>query len=273
MASGLAEKRGRPGLSNRQLSELAGIRKHKIALDDRYFYDNFKGRPLISKSNGAGAATGTAADVNIMWTGKNMWEYFIVGTQTIVAPTIGTGGLNICLDNGDTGSEGAEYTLGVTAQSQAAYTVGTDAFYLKCKFKIEDQSGMTSMYVGFRLAEGYQAAIASYDTYGAIGMTRVNASTTGDIKIASELDGDANAVVDTTMDFVENTFYTFGVYVSKGGAFSYSVDGVAPTVTEELVATAGDVLVPFIVYLDHTDTPSAVTVAEFECGLLDANVR
>lgn len=273
MASGLAEKRRGPGLKDRHFSDTAGIRRHKIAMDDRFFYDNFKGEPLCVKKTGAGAATGTAADINLCYTGKNIWEYFIIGTQTIVAPRIGTGGLNLTLDNGDTGSEGAEYSLGVTAQSPAAFTVGTDAFYLKFKMRIEDQSGMLTAYVGFRLAEASAAAVASYNTYGCIGMNRVNAATTGDIVIASELDGDANAVVDTTMDFVEATDYTFGVYVDKGGNFTYTVDGVAPTVTEALQATAGDVLVPFIHYVDHSDTPGVFLAKEFECGLIDANVR
>lgn len=273
MANGLAEVRRGAGLKDRHFSDTAGIRRHKLALDDRFFYDNFKGRPLCVKSDGAGAATGTATNLNLCNTGKNTFEYFIIGTQTIVAPTITTGGLNICLDDGDTGSEGAEYTLGVTAQSPAAYTVGTDAFYMKYKIKVEDQSGITNLFGGFRLVEAYQAAIAGYNTYGAIGMKRVNASTTGDVYIASELDGDAGADLDTTNDFVENTFYTFGVYVSKGGDITYTIDGVAPTTTRAEQATAGDVMVPFIRYLDHTDTPGVITLAEFECGLLDANVR
>ena len=272
MASGLAEIRRGPGLKDRHFSDTAGIRKHKLNLADRYFYEDFKGGlPLVAASIGAGAATTTG--VNVLQTSKNLFELSVVGTQTVCYPTLAATGYDFKGDDGATGSEGFELSLGVTASSQAAYTVGTDAFYMKFKVSIADQSGMASMYCGFRLAEAYQAAIASYNTYGAIGMTRVNAATTGDIKIASELDGDANAVVDTTMDFVEGTAYTFGVYVDLGGNFTYTVDGVTPTTTEPNQATAGDVLVPFIITLDHTDTPGATIFREFECGLIDQNVR
>mgnify|MGYP001575098934 CR=1 FL=1 len=273
MASGLAEIRRGPGLKDRHFSDTAGIRKHKLALNDRYFYDNFKGRPLCAKTNGAGAATGTAGDENVCYTGKNCFEYFIIGTQTVVAPVIGASGLDIKLDDGAAGADGAEFSLGITAQSPAAYTVGTDEFYLKLKVKVTDQSGLATFFTGFRLAEAGQAAITGYDTYGAIGYKRVNAATTGDVYIASELDGDANADVDTTNDFVEGTSYTFGVYVDKGGNFTYTIDGVAPTTTEKLQATSGDVMVPFFRFTDHTDTPGAVLIEEFECGLIDANVR
>ena len=105
MSSGLSEVRGGRGIKDRQISSTAGIRKHKLALNDRYFYDNFKGRPLCAKSDGAGAATGTAADLNLCNTGKNIFEYFIIGIQTVVALVIGVGGLDIKLDDGAAGAE------------------------------------------------------------------------------------------------------------------------------------------------------------------------
>jgi hypothetical protein len=271
MANGLAEIRRGPGLKDRHLGPTAGIRKHKLALDDRFFYDNFKGVPQCSCDDGGGIATTTG--VNLMNTGKNLFEYRMIGTQTVVFPSVGTGGLDFKLDDGAAGGDGAEVGLGITAQSRAAYTVGTDAFYLKFKFLVTDQSGMLTFYTGFRLAEAYQDAVASYDTYGCIGLNRVNASASADIKIASELDGDASAVVDTTDNYTEATNLTLGVYVDLGGNFTYSINGAAPTVTKALKATAGDVLVPFIHFVDHTDTPGATLFKEFECGLLDANVR
>jgi hypothetical protein len=273
MANGLAVIRRGSGLKDFHLSDVAGIRRHKIAHDDRYFYDNFKGRPLCAKTNGAGAATGTAGDTNQMYTGKNVFEYFIIGTQTVVAPVVGTGGLDIKFDDGATGGDGVEFSLGITSQAPAAYVVGTDEFYMKIKVNVADQSGLAQFFAGFRLAEAYQAAITGYDTYGAIGYKRVNASTTGDIYIASELDGDASADVDTTDDFVEGTDYTFEVRVDKGGNFKFFVNGALPSTTKTLQATSGDVLVPFFRQVDHADTPGATLIKEFECGLLDANVR
>jgi hypothetical protein len=144
---------------------------------------------------------------------------------------------------------------------------------MKIKVNVTDQSGLTNFFAGFRLAEAYQAAITGYDTYGAIGYKRVNASTTGDVYIASELDGDAAADVDTTEDFVEGTDYTFGIFVDKGGLVRYTYQGRAPATTVTKYMTSGDVMVPFFRFVDHTDTPGAVLIKEFECGLQDANVR
>lgn len=276
MASGLAEKRqgkGNAGIKDRAISPTAGIKPYKINKAYRYFYDDFKGRPLCAKANGAGAATGTAADTNLCFTGKNTWEYFIIGTQTVVAPVIGTGGLDVKLDDGAAGGDGAEFSLGITAQSPAAFTIGTDAFYLKLKFSIADQSGMLTFYTGFRLAEAGQAAVSGYDTYGLIGLNRVNASTTAKIVIADELDADAGAVVDTTNTYVEGDDLTLGVYVDKGGTFTYTINGAAPTTVATLKGTSGDVMVPVIHFVDHGDTPGATLLKEFECGLLEANVR
>ncbi len=274
MANGLAEKRGRghDGIKNRNLSNTAGIRLHKLNLSDRFLYEDFKGtQPIVVADVGAGA--GTTTTTNLIHTGSNLFECNVVGTQTVFYPTLGTGGYDFKGDDGATGSEGFELTAGITAQSRMAFTAGTDAFYMKFKFSVADQSGMASMYCGFRLAEAYQAAIASYDTYGAIGLNRVNASAVAKIVIADELDADAGAVVDTTNTYTETDDLTLGVYVAKDGTFSYTINGAAPTVTATLKATAGDVLIPFICTLDHTDTPGATIFKELEIGLIDANVR
>ena len=272
MASGLAEIRRGAGLKNRHFSDTAGLRVHKLALDDRFVYENFKGGlPSLVADLGGGAATTTG--INVLNTGKNQFELAVIGTQTVMYPALGTGGYDFKGDDGAAGSDGFELTCGVTAQSKMAFTVGTDEFYLKFKFSVADQSGMASLYAGFRLAEAYQASIAGYDTYGAIGINRVNAATAADIVIADELDGDAGAVVDTTDNYTEGDNLTLGVYVDLGGNFRYTINGVAPTTTQAFQATAADVLVPFIIMIDHTDTPGATIFKEFECGLIDANVR
>ena len=273
MATGLAEIRRGPGLKDRHFSDTAGLRLHKLNQADRFMYEDFKGgMPMLTADIGGGAATTTG--INVLQTaGRNLFELAPIGTQTVMYPALGTGGMDFKGDDGAAGSDGFELTCGITAQSRMAFTAGTDAFYTKFKFSVADQSGMAVMYVGFRLAEAYQATIGGYDTYGAIGINRVNAATAADIVIADELDADAGAVVDTTDNYTEGDDLTLGVYVDAGGNFRYTINGAAPTTTQAFRATAGDVLVPFILTLDHTDTPGATLFKEWEVGLLDANVR
>lgn len=272
MANGLAEKRAGAGLKNRHLSNSAGIRRHKLQLNDRFMYEDFKGtQPIVVADVGAGAATTTTT--NLLLTNSNQFELAVIGTQTLMTPTLGTGGMDFKGDDGAAGSDGFELTCGITAQSRMAFTVGTDACYTKFKWSIADQSGMASLYVGFRVVEAYQATMAAYDTYASIGLNRVNAATTGKIVICAELNADAGAVVDTTNTYLEGDNCTLGVYVDKGGNVLYTINGVAPTVTDPLQFDSGDVIVPFIQTLDHADTPGATLFKEWEAGLLDANVR
>lgn len=269
----LAEVRRGPGIKDRQISPTAGIKPHKLDPSYRFFYDDFKGRPLCAKANGAGACTGTQDDVNLLYTGKNTFEYAIIGTQTVVAPVIGTGGLDFKLDDGAAGSDGAEVTLGITDQSPAAFTVGTDACFVRLKFSIVDQSGMAEFRVGFRKAQAYTHVLNTYTDFATIGFARTNASTTTDIKTVTDLNDAGETTTDTTNDYTENTTVTLEVLVTAGGAVTYKIDGVAPLVTVPFTFDNGDVIVPFIFFIDHTDTPGATLFKEFTCGMLEANVR
>ena len=124
-------------------------------------FEEFRSAPLLAGKAG-GAATGTAGDENIMCIGDSMFEYHILGTQTILGPQLVAAGLDIGMDQ--TANDGVEITQGILARQKHAFTVGTDgAFYLKVKFTIADVSGTDDCAVGFRKAEAYQANIDDYD--------------------------------------------------------------------------------------------------------------
>lgn len=227
--------------------------------DTRNLYENFKVNP-VTALKGGGAAGGTATNVNVMSLGKNMFEYHIIGTQTITAPTLTTGGLLAGLD--DANGDGVEYTNGITADSPVAFTVGTDACFFRCKFSVADVSGAGECAVGFRTVEAYQAAIDDYNNMAVLNMQG------GAINIETIDDNAATTTTDTTNTWADGETHTFEVRVSAARAVTYLIDGAAPTVTAAFTWDANDVIVPFFHMKNTTDTAGNIILKEWEVGLL-----
>jgi hypothetical protein len=275
VASGLAEKRkgkGNSGIKDRAVSDTAGIKPYKLNQAYRYAYEDFKmASPLCVADLGGGAATGTQDDVNLLITPKNIWEYAIIGTQTIVAPIQNAAGLDIKFD--DANNDGVEFTLGNHANAPLVFTAGTDAFYAKLKYQITHQSGAAEFRFGFRKVQTYTHVLNTYTDFACIGHARTNASATTDIKTVTDNDDAGETTTDSTLDYTEATDVTLGVYVNKGGWVTYTVDGRLVTAAPAFQFDAGDSIIPFIFLITHTDTANAVILKEFECGLAEANVR
>jgi hypothetical protein len=229
-------------------------------LDDDHTQENFVQGPMC-QVRGGGAATGTAGDENQMNMGLNLFEYHILGTQTIVAPVPDALGLNVGLDQ--TENDGAEFTMGIDAGAKHAFTVGTTpAFYAKASFKIPNVSGTDDFAFGFRKAEVYQANLDDYDEAACLNVI------SGDIKIETILNGGGTTTTDTTDNWADNESHSLEVYVSLAGAVTYKIDGAAPTTTAAFSFDATEVVVPFFYYL-HAAAPvaGAIIWKSFECGL------
>lgn len=265
MANGLAEVRRGSGLKNRHISGTAGIQPYKLDLSYKYAYDDFRFNPACVADAGGGAATGTTGDVNVMNTGGNLFEYHIKGTQTLVAPVLETDGLEVALDKTD--NDGVEYTLGITSRSRFAFTAGTHAFYAKLKFKIADVSGTDDCAFGFRKAEAYQAAIDNYDEMACLNVI------SGNINIETILNNGSTTTTDTTDNWADGESHTLGVFVDLAGKVRYEIDGVEPTTTASFTFDSAEVVVPFFYFLQATTSPGKVHFQEFECGLLEADLR
>lgn len=261
----LSSVRGGRGLKDRHLSETAGIRPYKIDQGYKFAYDDFSSR--VGTVLATGAATGGATgNVNLMNSRDLLWEYHVKGAgQTITTPVLEASGLDISLDQTD--DEGAEYTLGITSRARTAFTVGTDEFYATMKFKIADVSGTDDCAFGFRKAEAYQANVDDYDEMAALNVIL------GAIKIETILNNAATTTTDTTNTWADAATKTLGVFVDLGGNVRYEIDGVAPTTTATFKFDAAEVVVPFFFFLQATTSPGKVHLVEFNCGLLDADVR
>lgn len=221
----------------------------------------FDSTPLCVKKVGAGAATGTTGDENLCMMQGATFEYHVLGTQTIIAPSLGTYGLDIVQD--ETENDGVEYCLGINANNRGVFTVGTSgAFFARMKFYIDDVSGTDDCAFGLRKVEAYQANIDDYDEMAAMNVI------SGDIKIETILNGGATTTTDTTDNWADGAIHELAVYVSSAGVVTYKIDGRAPTTTAAFTFDDGEVVVPFFYLLAAADPEvAAVELIEFECGL------
>jgi len=217
-------------------------------------------RPIASISGAGGAATGTAGDENmLMWPGLTL-EYHILGTQTIVFPSMTTTGLDIgSLDQ--TANDGLELCPGINSDHDQRFVVGTDApFYAEAKIKVADVSGTDDLAFGFRKVEAYQANIDDYDEMAVLNVI------SGDINIETILNGAATTTTDTTDNLADAGTVSLKVLVSAAGVVTYQIDGAAPTTTAAFTFDDAEVLVPFLYFLQDTDIAGTVELIHWEAG-------
>lgn len=215
-------------------------------------------RPICVKSIGAGAATGTAGDINLIAWPSLQWEYAIKGTQTIVAPDMTTVGLDIgSMDQ--TADDGIELSPGQVSTHDWSFTIGTSpAFYFSMKFKLGTVAATDDCAIGFRKQAAYTANIDDYTDFAVLNVI------TGDIKIETALNNAATTTTDTTQNWADAETHTLAVYVSSAGVVTYKIDGSAPTTTAAFTFDTGDIVVPFMFFLQHTGLTTAPLI-EMEC--------
>ena len=228
-------------------------------MDSSRMFDSFNVQP-VSAAIGGGAATGSAGDENVLIEGLNSYTYHILGTQTILAPQLGAAGLDINMDQ--TANDGVEIVPGtITSLSRYASTVGTDAtFEFRVKFSIADVSGTDDCAVGFRKAEAFQAGIDDYDEMACLNVI------SGDINIQTILNNAATVTTDTTDNWADLATHELKIRVNKSGSVQYFIDGVLPTVNANFSFDAGEVVIPFIYFLNDADVAGAVQLQELEVG-------
>jgi hypothetical protein len=226
--------------------------------DIQCFFDT---TPLSVKKIGAGACTGTAGDENLCLIGDVCWERHVLGTQTVIAPSLGTKGLNVIQDTTD--NDGNEYCLGIAAINRGVFTVGTDAaFSAKMTFYIDDVSGTDDCAFGFRKVEAYQANIDDYDEMAALNVI------SGDIKVETILNGGATTTTDTTQNWADGETHTLEIKVSSAGVVTFFIDGMPPTTTATFTFDDGEVIVPFFYQIEANAAQAvAIELIDFKCGL------
>ena len=240
----------------------------------RYGYETFSGLPFCwSDVDGFGNPVGTAARVNGLNTGQNNWSWFIIGTQTIVVPATTTDGFyDFGLDQ--TVAEGTELVPGgnpdkATTGGNAPYhyTIGTDACFFRLVFSAEDVSG-ADVTVGLRRVEAFNATRDDYLDLAALRVLGDSTSAAGDISTETILNNGTTTSTSSTDTLADGTAVEFLVKASATGVVTFAVNGVAPSTTQAFTFDDGDIVVPFIHFLNTTDVGGEFKLRRAEWGLL-----
>lgn len=228
--------------------------------DQKYFEDEFEFQPITAKVGG-GAATGTAGDNNVLYTKFNAWEWNVIGTQTILAPSNDAFGLNLVQDN--TAGDGIELTMGQTALTPASYIIGTNpAFFLECEFKVQDVSGVNPLIIGFRKVQAFDATLSNYTDFVALGIVGTAAKYQTETQI-----GSAGVVTtDTTQTATDGAIFRLKIMVSSSGVVTYQINDADPTVVAAYTFTNGLQVIPFIRVVEAADVTTQASIDYFAMG-------
>jgi hypothetical protein len=237
---------------------------HKLAAnvyskDAQFVQEFFDKNFVIQGLLGAAPATTTSV-TNKFLTPYGLLNHVNIGTQTIVAPSIGATGL--LTDQDVTTGDGAQYSPSLLANNEQEFVVGKSAFMAVFGFTMTAVTGANT-YFGFRKKEAFQLDYNNYNDLVTIGTT----DTSGKVSTNGIL-GNA-ATVTTTSASVSAVNSVRSVYIVKvdiNGVATCYVDGVAFPVysagTTALVFPAGTVLVPFFQTTQITGTASVGLIDE-----------
>lgn len=228
--------------------------------DNKYWFDNFTVNPITAKVGG-GAATGTSGDNNVLYTRFGAYEYNVIGTQTILAPSLDTFGLNLVQDN--TAGDGIELCMGQTSLSPLNFTIGTSpAFFMQAVFKIEDASGINPLIIGFRKAQAFNATLSSYTDFATIGIV----GTAAKIELQTQLASGGVTTTDTTQVALDGATVQFKIKVDATGLVTYEYNYQAPTVIAAFQFHSTDVVIPFIRFTEAADITTQASINYLEVG-------
>lgn len=228
--------------------------------DQKYWFDNFQVNPVTSKVAG-GAATGTAGDNNVLYSAFGQYEWFVIGTQTILAPSLDAFGLNLVQDN--TAGDGIELCMGVTALCPMAFTINQDAaFFLQAVFKVQDVTGANPLIIGFRKVAAFNATLSSYTDFATIGIV----GTAAKIETQTQLNTGGVVTTDTTQTVSDGDTIQLKVKVSSTGVVTYELNYNTPTVVAAFQFDPNDIVIPFVRFTEAADITTQAACNYLECG-------
>jgi hypothetical protein len=195
-----------------------------------------------------------------------MYRWYVIGTQTILAPVLDTAGLGLNLvQDAAAGGDGLELCVGNPLYSPMAFTIGTDAaFFIQGSFITQDASGTDPLIIGFRRAAAYNATLANYTDFATIGL--VGTANPNTIFITTQLNTGGAVSTNTTQTVADATRVQFKVSVSAAGVVTYQVNYAAPTVTAAFTFDSGDVVIPFVRFTQAADLTTYTSCNLLECG-------
>lgn len=228
--------------------------------DQDYSFDNFAVNPIASKLGG-GEPSGTAGDTNVLYTAFGQYEQTIIGTQTVLVPSIDDFGLNLA--QSATASSGSEITMGQTALSASAFTTGQEAaFFLQAVFKIATAAGCNPLLIGFRKVQSFDASLANYTDFVSIGIV----GTAGHVQLQTQLATGGLVTTDTTNVATDASIVAFRINVSSTGVVTYQYNYQPPIVVAAFTFNPGTIVIPFVRFTEGATPTTQASCNYLECG-------
>jgi hypothetical protein len=228
--------------------------------DNTYFFDDFKFQPISAKVGG-GAATGTAGDNNVLFTQLNAWQWNVIGTQTILAPSNDSFGLNLVQDAN--AGDGIELCLGQDANNPATYIVGeSNAISFEMNFKCNDVSGVNPLIIGLRKVQSFNATLSTYTDFVALGIV----GTAAKFQIETQIASGGVVTTDTTQVAQDNVQFRLKINVSSTGVVTYQINSQTPTVVAAYTFANGLQIMPFIRMVEASDVAEQCSTNYFSLG-------
>jgi len=164
------------------------------------------------------------------------------------------------IDGDATNNEGCEITIGggallhdtSTGHAQGLFIAGVHSVYFEARILVTDISETDQVMVGLRNQSANVADAndyLSYDTWAAMGIV----NNTGGISIQAEADSGVHGTDASGTSWEDAQTKTLRVAIGTDLDFDFFLDGVAVAETNATGdADAGDLMVPFIVFLKDT---------------------
>ena len=193
---------------------------------------------------------GTAGDQTIhsYADGLQITFFPIVG-QVIDKPAAATSGMDYAYDQVD--NDGFQWVMSDSVckgrEGMDRFTVGKQAFSAELEFLITDVSGTDDCAFGFAKVDVHRAAIDDCDEMAVLNVI------SGDITIETVLNNGTTTSTATTDNWANTEVHSLKVLVSKAGAVTYKIDGVAPSTTATFSFDAGEVVTPMMYVLQASD--------------------
>lgn len=264
---------GRGGLTSRSMRDGA-VNPSKLSTflrDGSYALENFVYTPVASDTDGYSAPTGSTGDYNLLNCRNLSATYHVKGAgQTLLSPTQDTtvGGILAGLDAA--ASEGVEYIIGQaqTAKNPFASTIGTSVNkFVRATVAAGTVANVGEMAVGWRKAEAGQAAIDSYDE-----MAVLNCQYDTDacyVRMETILNNGTTDTTETgsTIANAEQVVLEVRLLGRKAKVF---VNGAEPAGMPNFQFDVGEVVIPFIFWLQNGSGGSTFHIFDLEVGPLAA---
>lgn len=233
-----------------------GLRNHT------YVNCPMNAQPSLSAPNGYGDPTGTTGDINramFGWCGLSA-QYHVKGTQTLLGPLLDSTGKGLDISQDQTDNDGVEYVFGaLNTRGAFTHTVSSSTnVCLRVTARIADVSGTDDFDIGWRKNEAFQANVDDYDEAAWVNVNL------GQLQTETILNNAATTTTTVTgSTWADDATHTITTCIVGRKAYYY-YDGVPIQRTVTYNFDTGEVIVPFLFFLQATTSPGKVWLTNVE---------